>query len=271
VTDDAAALQASLQSALDLVLGPGSSIVRVRINYDPRVRALRDVVRRPAGARAILATTTDERFKSAVKQYTKTSASLDRGSEVQDERVDTPAGRVERLSVAIAVDARRRADLGKIRALASAALGLDPARGDVVSVEELPFPRDVPARAGTLAAALAFASALGPPVAVALAFVASLRASGRPLLTLYDAIAHRVALRRASRSATANVPPAQVRGVLQNEPPHTAAAIISALPAATATAVLEMYPPEERAAIVRRMSRAAAPVVPDCDAVLRRG
>lgn len=65
--------------------------------------------------------------------------------------------------------------------------------------------------------------------------------------------------------------PSHVRGALANEPPHTAAAIISALPAATATAVLDMYPPEERAAIVRRMSRAAAPVVPDYETVLRRG
>jgi flagellar motor switch protein FliG len=61
-----------------------------------------------------------------------------------------------------------------------------------------------------------------------------------------------------------------VRGALAGEPPHTAAAIISALPAATATAVLEMYPAEERAAIVRRMSRAATPAMPDHEAVLRR-
>jgi len=31
-----------------------------------------------------------------------------------------------------------------------------------------------------------------------------------------------------------------------------------------------MYPSEERAAIVRRMARAAAPVIPDCEAFLRR-
>jgi flagellar motor switch protein FliG len=61
-----------------------------------------------------------------------------------------------------------------------------------------------------------------------------------------------------------------VRGVLEREPPHTAAAIISALPVATAAAVLELYPPEERAAIVRRMSRAAAPVVPGYESIARR-
>jgi flagellar motor switch protein FliG len=61
-----------------------------------------------------------------------------------------------------------------------------------------------------------------------------------------------------------------VRGALANEPPHTAAAIISALPAATATAVLEMYSAEERAAIVQRMARAAAPAVPDYETILRR-
>jgi len=65
--------------------------------------------------------------------------------------------------------------------------------------------------------------------------------------------------------------PRRFLGALSGEPPHTAAAIISALPTATATAVLEMYPPEERAAIVRRLARTAAPVVPDATSLLHRG
>jgi len=54
------------------------------------------------------------------------------------------------------------------------------------------------------------------------------------------------------------------------EPPHAAAAIISALPAATAAAVLELYPAHEREAIVRRMQRANTPLIPDADEILGR-
>ena len=71
-------------------------------------------------------------------------------------------------------------------------------------------------------------------------------------------------------SRVAGVAPAQVRGALANEPPHAAAAIISALPAATAAAVLELYPPHEREAIVRRMQRAHSPLVPDLSEIVGR-
>jgi flagellar motor switch protein FliG len=60
-----------------------------------------------------------------------------------------------------------------------------------------------------------------------------------------------------------------MRGVLDGEPPHVAAAIISALPTATAAAVLELYPPEERTAIVRRLARANATLVPPAEELLR--
>ena len=58
--------------------------------------------------------------------------------------------------------------------------------------------------------------------------------------------------------------------MLEQEPPHAAAAIISALPAATATAVLELYPPHEREAIVNRMQRRHSPLLSNPDELLRR-
>ena len=269
--DEATGLQQSLQSALDLALGAGAAIVRVRVSYDPRVRELHDVVRKPIGSRAIGTTTVDEHFKSSSKQYVKTSGSIDRGSVVEDERVDTPAGRLERISVAIAVDARRRLDLEKIRSLAKGTLGLVSSRGDVVSVEEVAFPAQVlPARATRFAGAIGLIETLVPAFCFALAFVAVARFGARPLAIACEALSSRLSLQRAAR-AVVTFAPAQVRGALQGEPPHTAAAIISALPAATATAVLDLYPPEERAAIVRRMSRSAAPVVPDYQTIARHG
>jgi flagellar motor switch protein FliG len=59
-----------------------------------------------------------------------------------------------------------------------------------------------------------------------------------------------------------------VRSALAGEPPHAAAAIISALPTATAAAVLELYPQHEREAIVKRMQRVHPSVVPTAEEVL---
>ena len=69
--DEAQSLQQSLQSALDLALGAAATIVRVRISYDPRVREVHDVVRKPLGSRAIGTTTSDEIYKSQSKSYSK--------------------------------------------------------------------------------------------------------------------------------------------------------------------------------------------------------
>jgi flagellar M-ring protein FliF len=264
-------LQQSLQSALDLAFGASAAIVRVRVAYDGSLREEHDVTRRPVGSRAIGETTVDERYKSAVKQYAKTTSGVDRGSIVQDERIDTPAGRLERISVAIAVDARRHFDLAKIRALAAGTLGLVAARGDTVAVEEIAFANERAAeRPNAFAAAIGVFAAIAPTAVLACALLVGVRIGVKPLAIAVETIVARLATRRTAHEVAA-LAPAHVRGVLAREPPHTAAAIISALPAATAAAVLELYPVEERAAIVRRMSRAAAPVVPDYETIARRG
>ncbi len=268
---EAHALEGSLQSALDLALGAGATIVRVRVNYDSRVRALHEIVRKPIGSRAIGTATVDEHYTSASKHYAKSNSSIDRGSDVHDETIETPAGRLERISVAVAVDQMRHLDLAKIRSLAGGTLGLVSSRGDSLSVEEIAF-----ARPPVVATHLPFAPLLGlvatfaPMLVLAIVAIVCVRVGAAPVARICETFAERAALGRA-REAVTSFAPAHVRGALRNEPPHTAAAIISALPAATATAVLDMYPPDERAAIVRRMSRASAPVVPDYETVLRRG
>jgi flagellar M-ring protein FliF len=269
-SDESQALQGSLQSALDLALGAGAAIVRVRAAYDQRTRELRDLVREPLGNRPIGTTTVDEHYQSASKRYAKRHTNEDRGSEVRDERTDVPAGRLEHLSVAILVDASRRLDLAKIRSLATGTLGLAPVRGDTLAVEEVAFAKPGPHAFAPLAAALGFVAALAPTVVLVAALLLGVRWSAKPMAAALETLVQRVSVGKAARTIT-GFAPAQVRGALENEPPHTAAAIISALPAATATAVLELYPAEERAAIVRRMARGVAPVVPDYEAVLRRG
>ena len=47
-------MQASLQSALDLAVGAGATIVRARVSYDPRSREVHEVVRKPIGSRPVL-------------------------------------------------------------------------------------------------------------------------------------------------------------------------------------------------------------------------
>jgi flagellar M-ring protein FliF len=271
--EDGPGMQASLQSALDGALGAGASIVRVRVVTDPRASRRRDVVTRPFGT-PLATTTVDEHFKSASKQYAKSNETLDRGSDVRDENVEVPAGRIERISVAIAVDESRGFDAGKIRDFAIGTLGLVTSRGDAVSVSAIPFPHDSNAARGLpIVAALGALASLVPSTLVAVAILLAVRYGAKPCAIACESFVRRISAERASRAvaAVATFAPAHVRGALAGEPAHTAAAIISALPAATATAVLEMYPPEERAAIVRRMSRAASPAVPDHETVLRRG
>jgi hypothetical protein len=265
VGGEEASLQASLQSALDLAVGAGATIVRARVTYDPRSREVHEVVRKPIGSRPVAETTTDEHYVSPTKKYGKLVGTVDRGSE-------TPAGRVERLSVAVAVDQNRHLDLAKIRSLAIGTLGLVSSRGDTLSIEEMPFAQRAPvATLPAWALALGSLATLVPSVALAAALALGVRYTAAPIGRVLEKFSEQLTIGRATRAIGSTYAPAHVRGALRGEPPHTAAAIISALPAATATAVLEMYAPEERAAIVRRMARAVTPAMPDYETVLRRG
>jgi hypothetical protein len=168
------------------------------------------------------------------------------------------------------VDARQGLDLDKIRSLAEATAGIDPARGDLLRVEAVRFAASPTPRAAHVTAwALlgAFAGVI-PQAIVAVTLAVALWAGARPAQALILKCIESSTVRIASRDV-AGIPPIRVRGALAGEPPHVAAAIISALPAATATAVLELYPADERAAIVARLARAASPLVPDAGELIR--
>ena len=266
--DEGFTLQTSLQSALDQAFGDGATIVRVRLDIDPRSRELRDVQRAPLADKPIASASLDERYAAEKKKFSRVHTSEDRGSDLREERTEIPAGGVARISVAVAVDAERKLDLAAIGSLSSATLGLVEGR-DVLRVEAVPFAR--PSRAASPGwAVLGFIAALAPAAFLTLVAIYVVRFGAAPLARVIETTVRRIMLARTSRDV-AGFPPARVRGALRDEPPHTAAAIISALPAATAAAVLDMYPAEERAAIVRRMQRDAAPIVPDCETLLRHG
>lgn len=267
--EDGDGTAAELQSALDAAFGANATIVRVHREVSAERRDVHDV-RRTALGGTLARSGSDERYTSNLKKYTKANTVEERGSDTHDETLTALPGATARRSVAIFVDAAKDLDLAKIRSLAEATAGLDPARGDVLRVEAVRFAANAEPRGPVLPAwALvgAFAGIL-PQAIVALSVAFAGWFGARPAYALAVKLTESANV-RATSLEVAGIPPARVRGALAGEPPHIAAAIISALPAATATAVLELYPPDERAAIVRRLARAASPLVPDAEELIR--
>jgi flagellar biosynthesis/type III secretory pathway M-ring protein FliF/YscJ len=266
--NDDAAVQTSLQSALDAAFGVGTTIVRAhreplgeaRDEHDTKRVALPGDLSRTAG---------DERYSADKKTYAKSTSTEERASDVHDVHRVASADATARLSVAIFVDGARAIDLSAVRELAAAAAGTVPARGDTVVVEAVRFASPgVSTLPGIDAWAIAglFAGTL-PQAALAIAAIVACAFGARPAGAFVARVFDAASVREATRGA-AGLPPGRVHGALAGEPPHVAAAVISALPAATATAVLELYPPEERAQIVRRLARAAVDLVPRAEELL---
>jgi flagellar biosynthesis/type III secretory pathway M-ring protein FliF/YscJ len=266
---DEEGLERKLQSALDASIGEGVAIVRVHLEREVRTVDRTETRRAPVGEKAITNTRDDERYHDGAKNYASQHSSEEHGSDLVDDRIHTPAGGVARISVAVLVDAHRRIDRNAVEKIAEATLGLDSGRGDQLHVEEIPFGRSTDTGNTTRDWIIGVVLTYLPEAGLIALILVVLARSGRPLAAVVEAALQRAAVTRTSREVV-GYPPSVVRGALHGEPPHTAAAIISALPTATATAVLELYPPEERAAIVRRMTRTNAPVVPDWETVVRR-
>ena len=137
--DDAADVQTALQSALDGAFGAGATIVRVHREPLGERRDVRDV-RRAAVDGSIARTTTDERYASSAKKYSKTSATEDRGSDTREEHRVVAADATARLTVAVFVDAARGLDLREdSRARRGDGRRSRAERGDAVSVEAVAF------------------------------------------------------------------------------------------------------------------------------------
>lgn len=262
-------LQSSLQSALDAALGAGATIVRVHREPLGETRDERVVKRLPL-AGDLTRSNGDERYASAQKKYQKQTTTEERGSETRDSRRAVAADATARLSIAIFVDGARAIDLEKIRTLAAAAAGIDERRGDTLRVEAVRFAAQTrPSVRGIDAWAIAgLVTGMLPQLALVVGAGVLVAYGARPVYALVARAVEAAGMRDAARETT-GLPPARVRGALAGEPPHVAAAVISALPAATATAVLELYPPDERAQIVRRLARAAVDLVPHPEELLR--
>ena len=266
--DDSSDVQAALQSALDAAFGAGATIVRVHREPLGEQRDVRSV-RRAVLPGALTRTTSDERYASNAKRYSKTGASEERATESREERRVADPSATGRLTVAVFADAARGLDLRAIRELAAATAGLRSERGDAVRVEAVAF-------SGTPRVATRFAApswllamlSIVPQIAAAIGVVVVAALGIKPLVAVLTRAADASAARTVAREV-AGVPAARVRAVLDGEPPHVAAAIITRLSAADAAAVLELYAPEERAAIVRRLGRTAVTLLPPAEELAR--
>jgi flagellar M-ring protein FliF len=266
---DTASLERSLQSALDAAFGEGASIVRVRTEYRSAAVAERVERRAPLAGSAIDRTSTGESYDGEGKRYRRQDDREDRGSESHDVLSQTPPGALARISTAVFVERSRAPELAAIRDLAAATVGYDPKRGDTLTVAAVDFRTTPAARKDAWWLLYGTLVPLLPALALAIGAVLAARSGVPPVIALLRPYFERAAVERASKSV-AGYEPSRVRSALAQEPPHAAAAIISALPAATAAAVLELYPPHERDAIVRRMQRPHSPLVPDAEEIVRR-
>ena len=266
---DAGDVQQSLQSALDAAFGNGAAIVRVRAEYSSQQTSERDVRRTPLSAQAIQRVRRSETYDGSGKRYRHLEEGEDRGSETHEFVSQLQPGGIKRLSTAVFVDETRALDLAKVRELAAATVGYDSRRGDALAIEAIDFHRDPVARKDAWWLLYGTIVSLAPALILAIGLIACARFAVPPLAVLAHSVIDRAMVLRTSKNA-ADFAPSRVRTMLEREPPHAAAAIISALPAATATAVLELYPPHEREAIVSRMQRRHSALLDDAQDLLRR-
>ena len=215
---DAADVQRSLQTALDEAFGAGSTIVRVRAEFDRSESSQREIVRTSLGNAAISQDSVSETYAGDGKRYEKRGDRADRGSDLRETASSLPSGGIARVSTAVFVDAARAVDLGKVRDLASAAVGYDARRGDELSVQSVRFERPAaPAHRSRWWLVYGALVSVVPALVLAVAIVAAARYAVRPLSRALRRFSERAAIAERS-SALTGIAPARVHGALAGEP-----------------------------------------------------
>ena len=170
-------LSASAQAMLDRVLGPGGSVVRVsaELDYDERT-TVTEAFETAEEAPAVSESTSVENYTGTgvpvggvlgpenvelpgggESEYGKEQTERTYAVGKTTEEVTAAPGTVQRLSVAVVLDAGAAGavDAARARELVAAAVGLDAERGDVIEVEEMPFDTAAADAAAEAAAAAA--------------------------------------------------------------------------------------------------------------------
>ncbi len=158
-----------LQDLLDTVVGPGKAVATVTaaLDFDASEATTERFLAPEDGVLPLSETTEGEQYSgaggaaeagvlgpdnivvpnitvsgdAADNAYSSASKTVNNAVGKVTERVVSAPGTVERLSVSVVVDrdAVARTDMLALQDTVSAAVGLDPARGDVVSVTQMPF------------------------------------------------------------------------------------------------------------------------------------
>ena len=196
-------LSCDLESLLELVFGPGRVVARVRVELGfDSAEELSEAFSSPTNGRTGLPRSeqrTQERYEGVLSDaggvvgvdanipgYVEQSGSV--GTyELVDETVNyelnrivstrqIAPGEIRRLSVAVVVDATLdEAERARISEIAAAAVGLDPERGDVVSVQSMRFETPPPVEVAAVGTASASVPSL-PYLLVGLLVIAAVAA-----------------------------------------------------------------------------------------------
>jgi flagellar M-ring protein FliF len=280
-TGDAAALalQNSIQTALDQVLGAGRAIVRAHVEVAGRANLQLETKRTPL-ARPISNSSLSEKYQNGAKRYSKVQSVADGGSDVVQSETESPAGAPERVSVAVFLDRSLADEIPRIRSLVESAAGIDYARGDSLTVQPIALAAAAAAAAPPAPAApasptrtlLATFLPFLPPLIVALAWLGLLLLLARPIAAavrsfwpppMPEPFDELRAFGPAVTARAIELAPEEIHRALAGEPPYTAATVIAGLPMPTAAAVLDLYPPDVRREIIGKLSRPRSPLGAD--------
>ena len=254
-------IQTTVQSALDNTIGAGVALVRVHAEINKTSKQEYEYRDAPLAGAAISKTYTDERLAGKDRAYSKLHANESHGSQGVATRSVIAPGGIERLSVAVMVDDALTDQIPQIRELVAAAAGINPNRGDVLTVAPLVFHHPV-APILTHQQSIQLLARILPGMVIGLTIVGILLVIMQPIMVYLRRNANREILSQ-TRSIESGVDAGAIWRTIHGEPAHVAAAVISQLPTSTAVAVLDMYPEHERREITERLSRPIAPVLVD--------
>ncbi|HEY7787515.1 MAG TPA: flagellar M-ring protein FliF C-terminal domain-containing protein [Casimicrobiaceae bacterium] len=232
-------LQASVQSALDAVLGQGASVVRVRLVTAGADVSLQSTRVTPHGL--LDADVGREHGREAARTFDKERHVQHYAYDTEVEHRTSAADAVRRVSVAVILDARK-VDAGRrddVAGLVRAAAGADLGAGDTVVVAMMPFvSRSQPASNPASDISSHAPSAL---VAIPAAAVCAL------------AFACVQWLRRRESDPAPTIPETDhapaIRATIEAEAPRTAAYVLNGMPSALRDRVLRDIDANRRGAI----------------------
>ncbi|WP_229074411.1 flagellar M-ring protein FliF C-terminal domain-containing protein [Actinoplanes sp. DH11] len=135
-------LDAALQRMLDAVVGPGRSSVTVHaeLDHDQVTTTTTTYTRDPAiGALSENLSRRSFAGSDGTTRYEAASTARTQALDAVHRTRSNAPGDIEKLAVAVIVDAAAPVDLAAVRELVGAAAGVDPGRGDTVVVTALPL------------------------------------------------------------------------------------------------------------------------------------